>query len=133
MIHVYSFSFLHTKKDSNPPHTLQYTFDCRPIKNPGKVAELWEQTGLDTDVQIYLETETEMPTYLEGVNKVLKIAVEEYLNKKDRYQDLYIYFGCTGGRHRSVYAAQTTATYIQQYLSEDVECKHLQLTNENKI
>lgn len=133
MIHIYSFSFLYTKIYNHPPHTLQYTFDCRPIKNPGKIEEFREQTGLDTDVKLYLEKETEMPNYLEGVNKILKIAVNEYLSKKDRYEDLYIYFGCTGGRHRSVYAAQATTTYIKQYLSEEIECRHLQLINEKMI
>ncbi|MGI9118207.1 MAG: RapZ C-terminal domain-containing protein, partial [Minisyncoccia bacterium] len=77
--------------------------------------------------------ETVMPDYIEGVKKIVEIAVQEYINKKDRYEDLYIYFGCTGGRHRSVYSAQTIVMHIKNKVEEEIELKHLQLIDEKRI
>ncbi|WP_068598315.1 RapZ C-terminal domain-containing protein [Vaginella massiliensis] len=87
-----------------------FVFDCRGILNPGRIAEYKTQTGRDVDVINYLETETKMLTFLEGVFQVIDISIEDYLIRD--FENLEINFGCTGGQHRSVYAADATAKHI---------------------
>ncbi len=89
-----------------------FSFDCRGILNPGRLAEYKTQTGCDKDVQYFLETETEMPKFLDLVKSIVSINIENYLSRG--FENLQINFGCTGGQHRSVYAAEKTAAFIRE-------------------
>lgn len=128
MIKIYSFSFEYS--DAPPVierQELRYVFDCRPIKNPGRIAEMQTQTGFDTDVIEYLEKQADIGAFLGPIKAIVDIALAEYLEKQDRYQNISFYFGCTGGRHRSVYSAESVARHIREKFSEPVEIKHLRL------
>ena len=93
-----------------------FVFDCRGILNPGRIQEYKTQTGRDEAVKKYLETETKIAVFLEGVFKVIDISIEDYLNRD--FENLEINFGCTGGRHRSVDSADATAKYINEKFPE---------------
>ena len=93
-----------------------FVFDCRGILNPGRIKEYKTQTGRDEAVKKYLETETKIAVFLEGVFKVIDISIEDYLNRD--FENLEINFGCTGGQHRSVYSADATAKYINEKFPE---------------
>lgn len=112
-IEIHSFSY---KKGGIPKDNSGngggFAFDCRGILNPGRVEEYKTQTGCDIGVQNYLETKTEMPKFLELVKRITSINIENYLDRG--FENLQINFGCTGGQHRSVYAAEKTAAFIRE-------------------
>lgn len=116
-IEIHSFSY---KKGGIPQDNSGngggFAFDCRGILNPGRVEEYKIQTGCDIGVQDYLETKTEMPKFLELVKNIVAINIENYLARG--FEHLQINFGCTGGQHRSVYAAEKTAEFIRSQYPE---------------
>lgn len=123
-IDIHSFSY---KKGGIPKDNTGngggYTFDCRGILNPGRIEEYKAQTGCDLPVQEYLETQTEMPKFLELVQNMVSISIENYLSRE--FENLQINFGCTGGQHRSVYCAEKTAAYIKEkYPDATVTIQH---------
>ncbi len=128
MIKIYSFSFIYSDiPQAEKRHALHYVFDCRPIKNPGRIEALQIKTGMDTEVIEYLEQETEIKAFIESAKTIIDIAVREYLEKQDRYEDVSIYFGCTGGRHRSVYSAEALGVHIREQYDHPVQVEHLRL------
>lgn len=93
-----------------------FVFDCRGVLNPGRIQVYKTQTGRNEDVKKYLETETKIAVFLEGVFQVIDISIEDYLQRG--FENLEINFGCTGGQHRSVYSADATAIHIQEKFPE---------------
>lgn len=100
-----------------------FVFDCRSILNPGRFEEYKTQTGRDKDVKDFLEQQTRMPQFLNSVYNIIDIAVEDYM--KRGFANLQISFGCTGGQHRSVYAADALARHIKNKYGVKIELKHL--------
>lgn len=111
-IEIHSFSY---KKGGIPKdHSGNgggFAFDCRGILNPGRIDEYKTQTGCDIGVQEYLEANTDMPKFLDLIQNMVSINIENYLDRG--FEHLQINFGCTGGQHRSVYAAEKTAAFIK--------------------
>ena len=123
-IEIHSFSY---KKGGIPvDHSGNgggFAFDCRGILNPGRIEEYKTQTGKDPGVQVFLETKTAMPTFLNHVKNIISINIDNYLERD--FGNLQINFGCTGGRHRSVYCADKIAEYIREkYPQTDVSVHH---------
>ncbi len=116
-IKIYSFSF---KKKGIPEDKTGngggFVFDCRGILNPGRIEEYKSQTGADESVKEYLETKTKMPDFLRAVQDIVKISIDDYLARN--FENLQISFGCTGGQHRSVYAANAVYNWLQQTYPE---------------
>ncbi|MEQ1798891.1 MAG: RNase adapter RapZ, partial [Lacibacter sp.] len=81
------------------------------------------QTGRDKDVKDFLEQQTRMPQFLNSIYNLVDIAVEDYM--KRGFANLQISFGCTGGQHRSVYAADALARHIKNKYGVKIELKHL--------
>ena len=108
-----------------------FIFDCRGILNPGRIEAYKKQTGRDADVKQYLETQTLMPQFLKNVFGIVSISVEDYLQRN--FDSLMISFGCTGGQHRSVYAANATAKYLQEKYNVKVELEHCVQEKKNWI
>jgi len=88
-----------------------FVFDMRGILNPGRIEEYKKQSGLDKPVQDFLEQRTKMNGFLNSVWDLIDITVEDYL--KRGFESLQINFGCTGGQHRSVFAAEQTARHLR--------------------
>lgn len=88
-----------------------FVFDCRGILNPGRIDQYKTLTGKDKPVIDYLEQQTDMPIFLNSVFDLVDITVTDYI--KRGFSSLQINFGCTGGQHRSVYAAEQTARHLR--------------------
>ncbi|MCX7833357.1 MAG: ATP-binding protein [Ignavibacteria bacterium] len=88
-----------------------FVFDCRFIVNPGQIEEFWHLTGKDKEVIEFLDKQPDMQEFLKDVFNIIKKAIINYQGKG--FTDLMISFGCTGGMHRSVYAAERTAEFIR--------------------
>lgn len=99
-----------------------FVFDCRAINNPGRFKEYKMLTGKDLAVQEFLENKSEMNLFLESVQKLVKQSVSKYLER--RFTHLCINFGCTGGQHRSVYAAEKMAAFLQNNFPVNVVVVH---------
>ena len=63
-----------------------------------------------------------MPTFLNNVRHIVDAAVKNYLERS--FDSLSIYFGCTGGMHRSVYAADQIANYLHNTYGVKVDLLH---------
>jgi len=104
-----------------------YVFDCRGILNPGRYDAYKHLSGQDTSVMQFLERETKMPQFLEGVYGLVSLNVEDYLARG--FEQLTVSFGCTGGQHRSVYAAEHLAAYLKSRYGVKVTLQHLNQDN----
>lgn len=125
IVTINSFSFLKTgypiEKNANGGG---FVFDCRGVSNPGRFDEFKMLTGRDKPVMDFLEQQTEMPDFMNGVFNIVDISVEDYL--KRNFSSLTISFGCTGGQHRSVYAADALARYLRNKFKVKIELNHIE-------
>jgi aminoglycoside/choline kinase family phosphotransferase len=99
-----------------------FIFDCRAIHNPGKYLEFKSFTGKDPEVAQFLEDKSEMPVFLNGVYILVEQSVKKYIERG--FTHLFIGFGCTGGKHRSVYAAEKLAIHLKNNFPVNVELIH---------
>ena len=104
-----------------------FVFDCRGILNPGRIEEYKKQSGQDKPVKEYLEQQTLMPKFLNSIYDIVDIAVENYLERG--FESLEINFGCTGGQHRSVYAAEAMNRHLQNKFGVSTILQHLNKSN----
>jgi RNase adapter protein RapZ len=100
-----------------------FVFDCRGIDNPGRHEEYKEIHGRDRAVIEYLERQTRMQDFLNSVFDIVDISVEEYI--KRGFLNLSVNFGCTGGQHRSVYAADALARHLRNKYKVNIDLCHL--------
>jgi RNase adaptor protein for sRNA GlmZ degradation len=132
-IHINSFSY---KKLGIPGDITGngggFVFDCRFIYNPGRKEEFKSLTGLDKDVIFFLDSQKEMDGFLKNVYGIIDPAIENYLERN--FTNLMISFGCTGGQHRSVYAAEKTKEHIKNKFPQAIiELHHRQLEKDFDI
>lgn len=88
-----------------------FVFDCRAMDNPGRYDEYKPLTGLDKPVIDFLESRGEIQRFLGECYALIDSAVDNYLSRG--FESLTVSFGCTGGRHRSVYSAQHMAEHLK--------------------
>lgn len=93
-----------------------FVFDCRAVHNPGRYDEYKALTGLDEPVIRFLENDGEITTFLSHCYALVDAAVDRY--RKRGFTSLMVCFGCTGGRHRSVYSAQHMAEHLHEYFPD---------------
>ena len=108
-----------------------FVFDCRGILNPGRIQEFKTQTGRDKGVMDFLEQQTKMPQFLNSVYNIIDIAVEDYMQRN--FSNLQISFGCTGGQHRSVYAADALARHLKNKYGVKIDLKHIVQEGKNWV
>lgn len=127
VIKVNSFSYKKGIPSDNSENGGGFVFDMRGILNPGRFEEYKKLSGQDKSVQDFLEQRTKMNEFLNSVWDLIDITVEDYL--KRGFANLMINFGCTGGQHRSVYAAEQTARHLRNKYKVKVELHHTNKEN----
>ena len=100
-----------------------FVFDMRGILNPGRFEKYKKFTGRDKSVMDFLEQRTRINEFLNNVFSVVDITVEDYIQRS--FANLSISFGCTGGQHRSVYAADAMARHLKNKYGVKVKLCHV--------
>lgn len=108
-----------------------FVFDCRGILNPGRLDEFKTLTGRDKPVKDFIEQQTKMNDFLNSVFDVVDITVENYIRRN--FEHLSVSFGCTGGQHRSVYAADALARHLRNKFKVKIELNHLVQDKKNWV
>ncbi|HBB67971.1 MAG: phosphotransferase enzyme family protein [Elusimicrobia bacterium GWA2_56_46] len=127
-VRVSSFSYRNGFPSDDKGHGGGFVFDCRFLPNPGREARYAPLTGRDAEVAAYLAGTPQAGVFLEDVFRLVDPAVENYLSRN--FTDLMISFGCTGGRHRSVYCAERLKKHLEDKYragAVKVELRHREL------
>ena len=93
------------------PADADLVFDVRCLPNPYWVEGLRECTGQDAAVRAYLDGEALAQALQEDIARFVRTWLP-HLRHGDR-GSLHVALGCTGGRHRSVYMAETLAERLR--------------------
>ena len=100
-----------------------FVFDCRGVDNPGRLEAYTTQHGRDKGVMEFLERQTRMQDFLNSVFDIVDISVEQYIQRG--FANLAVNFGCTGGQHRSVYAADALAHHLKNKYKVKIDLCHV--------
>lgn len=94
-----SFGFKH-----GPPRDADLVFDVRFLKNPHYVKEFAPLTGADPRVSELIRRDPVWDDFRDRLESLLDLLLPAY--EREGKSHLVVGFGCTGGRHRSVYLAR---------------------------
>ena len=97
-----SFAFKH-----GVPLDADFVFDLRMLPNPHYIRELRPLTGRDAPVRAYLDAQPEVGELLSQIEAFIRRWFDALRDGQRAY--LTVALGCTGGQHRSVYAAEQLA------------------------
>jgi UPF0042 nucleotide-binding protein len=84
-----------------------FLFDVRFLPNPHYDPQLRPLNGCDAPVVEFLERETQAGLLIEDIQRFLQRWLPRFV--LDQRASITVAIGCTGGRHRSVYIAETLA------------------------
>lgn len=119
---VNSFSYQRGIPVDVTGHGGGFVFDCRAINNPGRQEKFQHLTGMDKEVREFLDQEEEMTGFLENTMKLVDQTVKKYQERN--FASLMVSYGCTGGQHRSVYAAERMAEHLKEKYDINVKVQH---------
>ncbi len=125
---IYSFSYRKPLPDDLTGNGGGFVYDCRFLANPGKCEELKMLNGFDQEVQQFLEKDPAVERFLDSVKSQAGAAVNAY--RELGYKNLMFSFGCTGGRHRSVYLSHQFANWCRSLQDVRVIEIHRELDRE---
>ncbi len=93
------------------PPLADLVFDMRFLDNPHWVPELREQTGQDAAVGEHIARDPAFAEAFERIRDLLLMLLPRYARQGKPY--VHIAFGCTGGRHRSVFTTERMAQALR--------------------
>lgn len=94
------------------PRDADLVFDVRFLKNPHYDPNLRPLTGMDEDVGNYIRKDPIFQNSWDKISALILTLLPEY--KKEGKAYLTIAFGCTGGRHRSVYFVENLGKFLME-------------------
>ncbi len=93
------------------PPLADLVFDMRFLDNPHWVEGLRELTGEDEAVGEHIRRDPAFDTAFDQIEQLLLTLLPRYEAQGKAY--VHVAFGCTGGRHRSVYTARAMAQALR--------------------
>jgi len=93
------------------PPMADLLFDMRYLDNPHWAPDLRELTGKDSAVGEHIRQDPAFPESFERIRDLLLLLLPRYEQQGKSYVN--IAFGCTGGRHRSVFVAEEIAEALR--------------------
>jgi UPF0042 nucleotide-binding protein len=94
------------------PRESDILFDVRFLANPHYVESLRPLTGHDPEVGTFIARDPAYKEFFDGVTKLVLSLLPHYQREGKSY--LTLAFGCTGGRHRSVFLAEQVANVLSE-------------------
>lgn len=123
MLTFESFGFKH-----GLPLDADLVFDCRFLPNPHFVAGLRSKTGRDKAVVTYMRRFPATREFTQRLAGFLRYVVPRYIDEGKAY--LTVAIGCTGGRHRSVYLAESLKKELSALKGVSTRARHRDLTRD---
>ena len=111
------------------PQDLDFMFDARVLPNPHWQPDLRALTGRDEAVRRWLKDDQQVVKMTKDIQGFMNAWLPEFKNAQRSYVTIGI--GCTGGKHRSVYLAETLATLLGQE-HENVLVHHREMPSQIK-
>ena len=108
------------------PADADFVFDARVLPNPHWDARLRPLSGRDADVRAFLEQQPDVGEYLRQTSEFLDTWLPRMQSDTTRSY-VTVAFGCTGGRHRSVYLAEALAARARDRGWGEVATYHREL------
>lgn len=118
-VFVTSFSFRR-----GLPRDADLITDVRFLRNPHYDDDLRDKTGQDQAVQDHIRADADWPEFEKRCCSLLEFLTPRYGKEGKSY--LTIAFGCTGGRHRSVFSAELFGQRLRE-LGHHVTVRHRDL------
>ena len=94
------------------PREADLVLDVRFLRNPHYERELRDLSGRDPAVGDYVKQDEAFAPFFENLTRMLEPLMPRYQAEGKSY--LTIAFGCTGGRHRSVFVAEQLAMWFDK-------------------
>ena len=107
------------------PADADFVFDARALPNPHWDARLRPLSGRDDAVRDYLDAQPDVQLFLGQVIAFVDTWLPHFDGGTRSY--VTVAFGCTGGRHRSVYLAEQLARHVRASGRDDVLTYHREL------
>jgi len=93
------------------PPLADLVFDMRFLANPHWVDDLRPQTGRDAPVGEFIQQDPAFAEAFARIRDLLLLLLPRYQEQGKAY--VHVAFGCTGGRHRSVFMAEQIASGLR--------------------
>ena len=107
------------------PADADFVFDARVLPNPHWDARLRPLSGRDAAVADHLDVDPDVIAYVAQVQGFLDTWLPKLRSETRSY--VTVAFGCTGGRHRSVYLAERLARHCRESGWAEVAVHHREL------
>lgn len=104
-INILSFSFA-----KGVPRDADVVFDVRFLKNPYYIESLRQFTGKDKAIADFISSDPAWNDFFNCLKDLLNLTIPRYQAEGKSY--LTIAVGCTGGKHRSVFTAESLGNWL---------------------
>lgn len=111
------------------PIDADIVMDVRFLPNPFYLERLRDKTGLERPVRSFVLEQPDAPLFLERWFAMLDLLLPRYL--AEGKTQINIALGCTGGQHRSVVLAESTAEHARA-LGYPVSVSHRDITKDRE-
>lgn len=113
LVSIFSFGY----RNGGPPlddhgHRGGFVFDCRALPNPYWDERLRTFSGLTDPLRNYFASHASVARFSEHAGALVLEAAREYTRLGREH--LMVAFGCTGGKHRSVFLAAELAASLRK-------------------
>ena len=114
---IMSFGFKH-----GVPREVDMVLDARFLRNPHWEPSLKPLTGQDPRVQSHINEDENLEPFYSKVQDMVDFLLPNYTSEGKSY--FTIGFGCTGGKHRSVYLTERLGEYLKQKSTYNTHIRH---------